>query len=48
MLDVGLYQLDRQVACQRIGKILDAKTSISERLAALNPFKALAFAPVAR
>ena len=35
MLDVGLYRLDQQAACQRIGKILDAKTSIRERLVAM-------------
>ena len=28
-LDVGLYQLDRQVACQRIGTILDAEKTSS-------------------
>ena len=44
MLDVGLYQLNLQVACQRIDKILDANVSIRERLAALNPFKSLDFA----
>ncbi len=33
-LDVGLYQLDQQVACQRYRQItIDAKTPISERLA---------------
>ena len=29
-LDVGLYLLDQQVACQRIDNYIDAKTSISD------------------
>jgi len=41
-LDVGLYRLDQQVACQRYRQTtIDAKTPILERLAALNPFKGL-------
>ena len=28
-LDVGLYRLDQQVACQRIDNFLDAKSKIS-------------------
>jgi hypothetical protein len=28
-LDVGLYRLDQQVACQRIDTTIDAKTPIS-------------------
>lgn len=33
-LDVGLYRLDQQVACQRIDNTIDAKTSIRERFVA--------------
>ena len=50
-LDVGLYRLDQQVACQRIGNTIDAKPSISEMYASAKSFaKSLVtvqrFAPV--
>lgn len=44
MLDVGLYRLDQQVACQRIDKItIDA--NLRERVAGAFESVMLAFAP---
>jgi hypothetical protein len=49
-LDVGLYRLDQQVACQRYRqKILDANSTISEAKAAVANLFArsnFAYAPV--
>ena len=47
-LDVGLYRLDQQVACQRIDTILDATSKIRDAVASVKgafQTAALAFAP---
>jgi hypothetical protein len=44
-LDVGLYQLDQQVACQRIGNFLDANSKFSNALAYLRNAFMPNFAP---
>lgn len=45
-LDVGLYRLNQQVACQRYRQtILDAISKIRDFVASVNPFTRLAPAP---
>ena len=47
-LDVGLYRLDQQVACQRYRQtILDAKTSTREAVASLFERSGFSLAPKA-
>ena len=42
-LDVGLYRLDQQVACQRIGKtFIDANLKVSVKTALVNARSAFA------